>query len=68
MCKKWLFLSTFVLVLILGLTTTPTDASEIKINFQSAGAPIPDGYMPEYGDPFFEHDNGWSYGIVCIAW
>ena len=59
MSKKLICL---VLVLASGLTAGLAGASEIKINFQSSGAPIPDGYLPEYGDPFGEHDNGWSYG------
>ncbi len=59
MSKKLTFL---VLVLACGLTVGVTGASEIKINFQSPGAPIPDGYLPEYGDPFGEHDSGWNYG------
>jgi hypothetical protein len=62
MSKKLVYLFSFVLVLGFGLTVGVAGASEIKINFQSSGAPIPEGYLPEYGDPFFEHDNGWSYG------
>ncbi|MBN1807323.1 MAG: hypothetical protein JW837_18905 [Sedimentisphaerales bacterium] len=61
MSKKPALFSLF-LVLTLGLTAGVTGASEIKINFQSAGAPIPEGYLPEYGELFSEHDNGWSYG------
>jgi hypothetical protein len=52
----------YLFSLALLLTAAVAGASEIKINFQSAGAPIPEGYLPEYGDPFFEHDDGWSYG------
>ncbi|MBW7991121.1 MAG: hypothetical protein FVQ84_14050 [Planctomycetes bacterium] len=59
MSKKLICL---VLVLAFVLTAGLAGASEIKINFQSGGAPIPEGYLPEYGDPFVEHDNGWSYG------
>jgi len=59
MCRKLILL---VLVLGFGLTVGVVGASEIKINFQSSGAPIPEGYLPEYGEPFVEHDNGWSYG------
>ncbi|MEA3225971.1 MAG: PA14 domain-containing protein, partial [Planctomycetota bacterium] len=62
MCRKMMYLVSLVLALGAGLTAGVAGASEIKINFQSAGAPIPDGYLPEYGDPFFEHDDGWSYG------
>jgi hypothetical protein len=62
MSKKLVYLISFVLMLGFGLIVGVAGASEIKINFQSSGAPIPEGYLPEYGDPFFEHDNGWSYG------
>jgi len=59
MSKKLIYL---VVLLAFGLTVGLAGASEIKINFQSGGAPIPDGYLPEYGDPFGEHDSGWNYG------
>jgi hypothetical protein len=59
MCRKSIYL---VLVLSFGLTIGVDAQVELKINFQSQGAPIPEGYMPEYGDTFFEHDDGWSYG------
>jgi len=62
MCKQVIYLTLIVFVLGLGLTVNVAGASELKINFQSAGAPIPEGYLPEYGEIFFEHDNGWSYG------
>ena len=62
MCKQFVCLTAVILLLGLGFTMNVTSASELKINFQSAGAPIPEGYLPEYGEIFFEHDNGWSYG------
>ena len=62
MFRRLMHLVSLALVLGIGLTVGVTGASEIEINFQSAGAPIPDGYLPEYGDIFFEHDDGWSYG------
>ena len=62
MSRRTVNLVCLALVLGIGLTVGIAGASEIKINFQSDGAPIPDGYMPEYGDIFFEHDDGWSYG------
>jgi len=62
MRRKLIYLFSFVLVLGFGLTVGVAGASELKINFQSSGAPIPQGYLPEYGDPFGAHDNGWSYG------
>ncbi len=62
MSKKLICLFTFVLVLGLGLITGVANASEIKVNFQSGGAPIPDGYLPDYGEVFDDRGNGWSYG------
>ena len=59
MSKKLICL---VLVVAFCMVVGVAGASEIKINFQSGGAPIPDGYLPEYGDPFGEHDSGWNYG------
>ncbi|MGB2866432.1 MAG: PA14 domain-containing protein [Sedimentisphaerales bacterium] len=59
MCRKSIYL---VLVLAFGLTVGVDAQIVLKVNFQSQGAPIPEGYLPEYGDPFFEHDDGWSYG------
>ena len=37
-------------------------ASTLKINFQSAGAPIPEGYLPDYGDAYGDRGNGFFYG------
>jgi len=62
MSKKLICLVSFVMVLAFGLTAGVTNASEIKINFQSGGAPIPDGYLPDYGEVFADRGNGWSYG------
>jgi len=62
MSKKLICLVSFVMVLDFGLTAGVTNASEIKINFQSGGAPIPDGYLPDYGEVFADRGNGWSYG------
>jgi len=62
MFRKMIYLTSFVLVLCFGLAPGLVGASVIKVNFQSAGAPIPEGYMPEYGDPFGPHENGWNYG------
>jgi len=57
-----IYLVSLVLVLGLGLTVGVAGASEVKINFQSGGAPIPEGYLPDYGDIFADRENGWSYG------
>ena len=62
MIKSLICLFSFVLVLGLALTSGIADASEIKVNFQSGGAPIPDGYLPDYGEIFEDRGNGWSYG------
>ncbi|MHC4726234.1 MAG: hypothetical protein ACYS17_03325, partial [Planctomycetota bacterium] len=62
MSKILISLFTFVLVLGFCLATEVAHASEIKINFQSGGAPIPDGYLPDYGEVFDDRGNGWSYG------
>ncbi len=62
MSNKLYYLFSFVLVLGFGLTAGVAGASEIKINFQSGGAPIPDGYLPDYGEVFDDRGNGWSYG------
>ncbi|HMO26369.1 MAG TPA: Calx-beta domain-containing protein, partial [Tepidisphaeraceae bacterium] len=32
------------------------------INFQPPDAPVPEGYLPDYGDAFGLHANGFSYG------
>ena len=62
MCRKLIYLVSFVLVLGFGLTVGVAGASELKINFQSSGAPIPEGYLPDYGEVFGDRGNGWSYG------
>jgi len=62
MCRRLICLVLLVLMLCIGLTAEIAGASEVKINFQSAGAPIPDGYLPDYGDIFADRGNGWSYG------
>jgi N-acetylneuraminic acid mutarotase len=33
-----------------------------SINFQPPGVPVPEGYLPDYGDAFGRHANGLSYG------
>ena len=57
MRKRQLFL-----VLVLGLAAGMAGGSTLKINFQSTGAPTPEGYLPDYGDPFGDRGNGFSYG------
>ncbi len=62
MSKKLVYLFYFILVLGFGLTVGVAGASEIKINFQSTGSPIPEGYLPDYGEVFGDRGNGWNYG------
>ncbi len=50
------------MVLAFGLIAGVAGAVELKINFQSNGAPIPEGYLPDYGEIFGDRGNGWSYG------
>ncbi len=59
MCKKSFFL---VLMLTLGLACTLTAGEVIKINFQQAGAEVPEEYLPDYGEVFGDRGNGYSYG------
>ena len=41
-----------LLTLLFGLATGTAGAATLKINFQSNGAPIPAGYLPDYGEAF----------------
>jgi len=34
----------------------------VRINFQLSNAPIPEGYLPDYGEVFAARGNGYSYG------
>ncbi|MBN2132301.1 MAG: hypothetical protein JW741_22565, partial [Sedimentisphaerales bacterium] len=51
-----------LLSLLLSVGVGIAGASTLKINFQSNGAPIPGGYLPDYGAAFGDRGNGWSYG------
>ena len=62
MCRRVIYLVCLALMLGFGLNVGISGASEIKINFQATGAPIPDGYLPDYGEMFADRGNGWSYG------
>ncbi len=57
MFKKLIFLVSLVLVL-----SVVSSAQTVKINFQLQGAPVPAGYLPDYGQVFADRGNGWSYG------
>jgi hypothetical protein len=51
-----------LLAFILGMAGGVAGGATLKINFQSNGSPIPEGYLPDYGDVFGDRGNGWSYG------
>jgi hypothetical protein len=57
MFKKLIYLVSLVLVL-----SVVSSAQTVKINFQLQGAPVPAGYLPDYGQVFADRGNGWSYG------
>jgi len=59
MYRKSIYLA---LVLAFGLTVGVDAQIVLKVNFQSQGAPIPEGYLPDYGDLYGDRGNGWSYG------
>ena len=60
MCRKLICLTSFVLVL--GLAAGFASGQEVSVNFQPQGAPIPEGYLPDYGEVFADRGNGFSYG------
>ncbi len=60
MSKKLVYLFSFVLVL--GLAASLASAQSVNINFQPQGAPVPEGYLPDYGEVFADRGNGFSYG------
>jgi hypothetical protein len=39
-----------------------TQLFQAKINFQPAGTPLADGYLPDYGDSYGPRGNGYTYG------
>lgn len=43
-------------------TSEPGNGHTVRINFQLSGAPVPEGYLPDYGEAFAERGNGYSYG------
>ncbi len=43
-------------------TGTPAASIGVRINFQSEGAPVPAGYLPDVGTAFGSRGNGFSYG------
>ena len=59
-----MFKKSFFLVLMLTLcpASMVTAGELIKINFQLAGAEVPEGYLPDTGLAFGDRDNGYSYG------
>ena len=59
MCKKSLCL---MMLLALGRAGTLAGGELIKINFQLAGTPVPEGYLADTGLTFADRGNGYSYG------
>ncbi len=59
MCKRTICL---ILLLVSGLAGTLSAGETVKINFQLAGAPVPEGYLPDTGLMFGDRGNGYSYG------
>jgi len=59
MCKKSLCL---MMLLALGQAGTLAGGELIKINFQLAGTPVPEGYLADTGLTFADRGNGYSYG------
>jgi hypothetical protein len=61
MCKKLIYLISFVL--LLGVTTDVVSGQwMVKINFQRLADKIPEGYLPDYGEAFGNRGNGYRYG------
>jgi len=59
MCRKSIYLTVLV---VLGWAGMVTAGELIKINFQQAGAPVPEGYLPDTGLEYGERGNGYTYG------
>ena len=49
-------------LLVSGFAGTLSAGEIIKVNFQLAGAPVPEGYLPDTGLVFADRGNGYSYG------
>lgn len=60
MCRRCMWLTAVVLVSVAfaGLA----HGQSVKVNFQTATAPVPEGYLPDSGEAYGERGNGWSYG------
>ncbi|MCW1885589.1 Ig-like domain-containing protein [Luteolibacter flavescens] len=54
------------LTTVTGLVTVRarahTPLPTVRVNFQPASAPIPEGYLVDSGEVFGDRGNGWSYG------
>jgi len=59
MCRKSVC---FMVLLAVCLSGTLTAGELIKVNFQLASAPVPEGYLPDGGLIFGDRDNGYTYG------
>ncbi|UCG56428.1 MAG: hypothetical protein JSU70_16390 [Phycisphaerales bacterium] len=50
------------LALVFSVTAGVASGSTLGVNFQSQGSPIPPDYLPDYGEPYGDRGNGFSYG------
>jgi hypothetical protein len=60
MFRKYMWLTAMVLVSL--AFAGPAHGQSVKINFQTAAAEVPEGYLPDSGLAFGDRGNGWSYG------
>jgi len=60
MFRKCLWLMAAVLVSLVFAGSA--HGQSVKINFQTAAAAVPEGYLPDSGLAFGDRGNGWSYG------
>ena len=51
-----------MVLVVLGWVGMLTGGELIKINFQLAGAPVPEGYLADTGLEFGDRGNGYTYG------
>ena len=59
MCRRSICL---IVLLAFGPVGALTAGELIKINFQLASAPVPEGYLPDGGQLFGDQGNGYTYG------
>ena len=60
MCRKCIFL--IVSVVVLALFAGLAHGQTVYINWQTPGAEVPEGYLPDGGQVYGNQGNGFSYG------